>query len=198
MVLRRQVVALLYQRGAFTAASTELVAWALLLYAAGLVSFSIVEIISRAFYALHDTKTPVFLLVISMTLNLGFSLLFTSLFKNIGWMPHGGLALANSLATTFEMIGLLWVMRRRLKGLEGRAILQVVRQSVIAVLGMGAALWAWLVFTPSLPIPVIALGGVALGGGVYVLLLALMGVRELRMVWTLRKSLYQRIVPARK
>jgi hypothetical protein len=39
---------------------------------------------------------------------------------------------------------------------------------------------------------------VALGGGVYVLLLALMGVRELRMVWTLRKSLYQRIVPARK
>jgi putative peptidoglycan lipid II flippase len=198
MVLRRPVVALLYQRGEFTATSTELVAWALLWYAAGLVSFSIVEIISRAFYALHDTKTPVFLLVISMTLNLGFSLLFTTLFKNIGWMPHGGLALANSLATTIEMIGLLWVMRRRLKGLEGQAILQVVRQSLIAVLGMGAVLWAWLAFTPALPNPVIALGGVAVGGGVYVLLLALMGVRELRMVWTLRKSLLQRIVPARK
>ena len=198
MVLRTPVVALLYQRGEFTATSTELVAWALLWYAAGLVSFSIVEIISRAFYALHDTKTPVILLVISMTLNLGFSLLFTNLFKSIGWMPHGGLALANSLATTIEMIGLLWVMRRRLKGLEGQAILQAVGQSLIAVLGMGAALWAWLAFTPALPIPVIALGGVAVGGGVYVLLLALLGVRELRMVWTLRRSLYRRIVPVRK
>jgi putative peptidoglycan lipid II flippase len=133
-----------------------------------------------------------------MSLNIGFSLLFTNLFRSIGWMPHGGLALANSLATTFEMIGLLWVMHRRLKGLEGQLILQAVRQSLIAVLGMGAALWAWLAFTPSLPNPVIALGGVAVGGGVYVLLLALMGVRELRMVWMLRKSLYQRIVPARK
>ena len=63
---------------------------------------------------------------------------------------------------------------------------------------MGAALWAWLAFTPALPNSIVALGGVALGGGVYVLLLVLMGVRELRMVWTLRKSLYQRIVPARK
>jgi putative peptidoglycan lipid II flippase len=198
MVLRRSVVALLYQRGEFTAASTELVAWALLWYAAGLVSFSIVEIISRAFYALHDTKTPVILLVISMTLNLGFSLLFTNLFKSVGWMPHGGLALANSLATTVEMAGLLWVMRRRLKGLEGQVILQAVGQSVIAVLGMGAALWAWLALTPALPIPVIALGGVAVGGGVYLLLLILMGVRELRLVWSLRKTLFQRIVPVRK
>ena len=76
--------------------------------------------------------------------------------------------------------------------------MQAVRQSVIAVLGMGAALWAWLAFTPTLPAPVIALGGVALGGGVYLLLLVVMGVREVRMVWTLRKSLLQRIVPARK
>jgi putative peptidoglycan lipid II flippase len=198
MVLRRPLVALLYQRGEFTAASTELVAWALLWYAAGLAAFSVVEIISRAFYALHDTKTPVYLLVVSMTLNLVFSLLFTALFNRIGWMPHGGLALANSLATVIEMAGLLLLMRRRLKGLDGSAILQGAGQSVLAALGMGAALWAWLAFTPSLPNSIIALGGVALGGGVYLLLLVLMGVRELRLVWTLRKSLYQRIVPARK
>jgi putative peptidoglycan lipid II flippase len=198
MVLRRPLVALLYQRGEFTAASTELVAWALLWYAAGLTAFSIVEIISRAFYALHDTKTPVILLVVSMILNLVFSLLFTSLFNRIGWMPHGGLALANSLATVIEMTGLLVLMRRRLKGLDGQAILQGVGQSVMAALGMGAALWAWLAFTPGLPNSIVALGGVAVGGGVYLLLLVLMGVRELRMVWTLRKLLFQRIVPARK
>jgi putative peptidoglycan lipid II flippase len=198
MILRRPLVALLYQRGEFTAASTELVAWALLWYAAGLAAFSIVEIISRAFYALHDTKTPVILLVVSMTLNLIFSLLFTALFNRIGWMPHGGLALANSLATVVEMAGLLLLMRRRLKGLNGQAILQGVGQSVLAALGMAAALWAWLAFTPSLPNSIVALGGVLVGGGVYLLLLVLMGVRELRLVWTLRKSLYRNIVPARK
>jgi putative peptidoglycan lipid II flippase len=198
MVLRRPLVALLYQRGEFTAVSTELVAWALLWYAAGLAAFSIVEIISRAFYALHDTKTPVILLVVSMTLNLVFSLLFTALFNRIGWMPHGGLALANSLATVIEMIGLLALMRRRLKGLDGQALLQGVGQSSLAALGMGATLWAWLAFTPSLPNSIVALGGVSVGGGVYLLLLIWMGVRELRLVWTLRKTIYQRIVPARK
>ena len=34
----------------------------------------------------------------------------------IGWMPHGGLALANSLATALEMVGLWYFMRRRLAG----------------------------------------------------------------------------------
>jgi len=198
MVLRNPLVALIYQRGEFTAASTELVAWALLWYAAGLAAFSIVEIISRAFYALHDTKTPVILLVVSMTLNLLFSLLFTALFKSIGWMPHGGLALANSLATTIEMAGLLVLMRRRLKGLDGLAIIQGVVQSVLAAIGMGAVLWAWLAYTPGLPNSIVALGGVVLGGGVYGLLLVLMGVRELRLAWNLRKTIIQRIAPARK
>jgi putative peptidoglycan lipid II flippase len=198
MMLRGPLVALLYQRGEFTAASTELVAWALLWYAAGLAAFSIVEIISRAFYALHDTKTPVILLVVAMTLNLVFSLLFSALFKSIGWMPHGGLALANSLATTFEMIGLLAVMRHRLKGLDGPAILQGVVQSGIASLGMGATLWAWLTLTPSLSNSIVALGGVVVGGGVYFLLLILLGVRELRLAWNLRKAIFQRILPAHK
>ncbi len=58
ILLRQPVVALLYQRGEFGPESTAIVAWALLWYAAGLVGHSVVEIISRAFYALHDTKTP--------------------------------------------------------------------------------------------------------------------------------------------
>ena len=52
------------------AASTSLVAWALLWYACGLVGHGLVEIVSRAFYALHDTKTPVLVGVGAMSLNL--------------------------------------------------------------------------------------------------------------------------------
>ena len=77
VLLREPIIRLLYQGGRFDVRSTELVAWALLWYAAGLVGHCVVEIVSRAFYALHDTKTPVIVGVLAMSLNIGFSLLFT-------------------------------------------------------------------------------------------------------------------------
>jgi putative peptidoglycan lipid II flippase len=60
VMMRSEIVSLVFERIQFDASSTQMVAWALLWYGAGLVGHSIVEIISRAFYALHDTKTPVF------------------------------------------------------------------------------------------------------------------------------------------
>jgi len=68
MLLRKPIISLLYQRGAFDFNSTNLVAWALLWYSAGLVGHAIVEILSRAFYSLHDTKTPVVIGVVAMSL----------------------------------------------------------------------------------------------------------------------------------
>ena len=119
ILLRRAVVQMLFERGEFTERSTELVAWALLWYAAGLVGHSVMEVLARAFYALHDTKTPVLVGVAAMSLNVVFSFLFSDLFEKVGWMPHGGLALANSLATALEMVALLVLMRRRLDGIHG-------------------------------------------------------------------------------
>ncbi|RLD06256.1 MAG: hypothetical protein DRI32_02875, partial [Chloroflexi bacterium] len=116
IILRKPLVALLYQRGEFDARSTELVAWALLFYAVGLVGHSVMEILARAFYALHDTKTPVLVGIGAMSLNIVFSIAFAALFEQIGWMPHGGLALANSLATALEMVLLMILMRKRLSG----------------------------------------------------------------------------------
>lgn len=167
ILLRRPIVALIYQRQAFTAISTDLVAWALLWYAAGLVGHSVVEIVSRAFYALHDTKTPVLVGVGAMTLNLGFSIAFSALFTHLGWAPHGGLALANSLATFLEMIGLLVLMRRRLKGLEGGEIWQAVGQGGLAAMAMGLAVGVWLWLGAGLPNWLVALAGITLGGLVY-------------------------------
>ncbi len=80
VILRRPIVQLLYQRGQFDAYSTELVAWALLWYAAGLVGHSLVEILARAFYSLHDTKTPVFIGILAMSLNVVFSYFFAWIF----------------------------------------------------------------------------------------------------------------------
>jgi putative peptidoglycan lipid II flippase len=191
ILLREPLVTLLYQRGEFNERSTELVAWALLWFAVGLVSHSVVEILARAFYALHDTKTPVFIGILAMSLNVVFSFAFSSLFTRLGWMPHGGLALANSVATTLEMAGLLFLMRRKLKGLEGGRIVKGATKAVIAGMVMSLVLWVWLGATSDGPVWLIALGGIAIGALVYGIVVILIGVREAR---GLVKTLHQRAV----
>ena len=193
ILLRRPLVTLILQYKQFTANSTELVCWALLWYAAGLVFHSVVEIVSRAFYALHDTKTPVFVGVAAMSLNLGFSFLFTWLFGLIGWMPHGGLALANSLATALEMLGLLFFMRRRLGGLQLKMIGGGLLKAALATLAMSAAITAWLFLTSGHSNWLIALGGVAVGVLVYLAAVILLKVPELQML----KDLLLRILPGK-
>jgi putative peptidoglycan lipid II flippase len=180
IILRQPLIALLYQRGEFTALSTQLVAWALLWYAVGLVGHSVVEIMVRAFYAMHDTKTPVLIGILAMSLNVVFSLLFIVVFSRLELMPHGGLALANSLATMLEMIALLYFMRGRLKGLEGRKVLVGFGQAAMATFVMALVLVGWMNQMLDQPLWLVVIGGVALGAGVYGVMVLVMGVKEAR------------------
>ena len=167
ILLREPLIAMLYQRGEFDSHSTELVAWALLWYAAGLLGHSIMEILTRAFYAQHDTKTPVFIGTIAMGLNVVFSFTFAALFPKFDWAALGGLALANSLATALEAITLFIVMRKRLGGIEGTHIGRGLVQTAVGGLGMGLALAIWNQFGSGMNHWVAGLGGVVIGGGVY-------------------------------
>jgi putative peptidoglycan lipid II flippase len=176
MLLREPLTTLLQfdERGA------ELVSWALLWYAAGLVGHSLVEILARAFYSLHDTKTPVIVGAAAMGINILLSITFLALFARIGWAPHGGLALANSTATALEMFALLYLMRRRLDGLEGERILKGGLQSAAAAALMALALFVWLGLSSASPHWLVLLGGLALGGGVYSAIILGAGVPEAR------------------
>ncbi len=191
ILLRQPLIALLFQRRTFDAHSSELVAWALLWYAAGLIGHNVVEILSRAFYALHDTKTPVFVGVGAMTLNVIFSFVFSALFTQIGWLPHGGLALANSLATALEMTTLFILMRRRLKGLEGTNIWRGFAQAALGTLAMSLVVLFWTQIEGS--VWIIGLGGVVLGGCFYGFSLWAMKVPEL---FNLIKGITRRLKPA--
>jgi len=142
ILLREDIVRLLYQRGEFTETSTMLVSWALLWYGLGLVGHCIVEISSRAFYAQHDTKTPVLIGVAAMSLNLILSILFSRLFSWLGWLPHGGLALANSTATFLEALALLYFMRKRMNGLNQRFLFSGIVKAFVAVVVMGLCVFA--------------------------------------------------------
>lgn len=180
ILLRIPLVTTLYQRGQFTPYSTELVAWALLWYAAGLVGHCLVEVLARAFYALHDTKTPVVVGIGAMSLNVLLSFLLSSLFSRLGWMPHGGLALANSLATALEATALLILIRRRLNGIEGRRLLKGSMQASVSALGMALGLVAWLSLATQAPTWLVLLGGLLLGGMIYGVGLLILSVPEAR------------------
>ena len=168
ILLREPLVVALLQRGAFDARSSAATAWALLFYALGLASHAALEIITRAFYAAHDTRTPVGVGVAAMLANALLSVALIALFRQLGWAPHGGLALANTLATTAEMGVLLFLLHRRLgilsdahelTGALGR-ISAGCLVTALSLLGVNAAFAetpAWLQCGL----------GVVLGGGMY-------------------------------
>lgn len=180
--LRQPIIAMLFQYGKFDAHSTELVSVALLWYSAGLLGHALVEILSRAYYAMHDTRTPVFIGAAAMGLNAIFSFIFSAWFAQMGWMPHGGLALANSLATALEAVFLLLWLKRRLANIRIAPVGSAILQSTAAVLGMSLALAAWLYAAGSLPAWALAVAGVGLGGLAYGAILLLTGIPEARTV----------------
>ncbi len=186
LFLRRPLVALLFERGAFRASSTEAVAWALAFYALGLVGHAGVEILARAFYALHDTWTPVWVGGVAMGLNVALSLGLTVAFGQMGLPPHGGLALANSVATLLEMGGLLLLLRPRLGGLGGRALVLSVGRSLLAAAAMGVLLTLWQRALAGKGVWLIGVGGIAVGAVGYWLVARLARAEEARMLRTLR------------
>ena len=177
--LRVPLVRVLYERGSFDATSTQMVAWALLWYALGLTGHSLVEVLSRAFYAMHDTKTPVLVGVAAMTGNILLSFFFSRLFSQIGWLPLGGLALANTMATGVECLVLFAIMRRRLQGVGGK---QILRTGALALAGstvMGLVLFGWMTLSGDLNKFLVLSVGVMLGVLVYGVMLKLLKVPEL-------------------
>jgi putative peptidoglycan lipid II flippase len=173
---RVPLVRLLLERGEFTARSTGLTAYALAFYAFGLIGHSIIEIIARAFYALHDTRTPVAISLGGMALNAGLSLLLR------GSLGHAGLALANTVATLLEMALLVWLLARRLGGLPWAELGATTLRAGLAAAIMAAPL-GWLATRlghgPAIPIGVagLILGALFYGGAAF-----LLRMPELRMV----------------
>jgi len=106
------IIRILFQRGEFGEYSTGITASALSFYALGLFSFGGIKILVTAFYALQDTKTPVKVAAICLTINaaLNFILMFP--------LKVGGIALASAIAGTINFLALFYIMNKRLGGLN--------------------------------------------------------------------------------
>jgi putative peptidoglycan lipid II flippase len=188
VALGRPLVRLLFERGAFQAASTEAVAWALALYALGLIGHAGLEIVARAFYALHDTFTPVWVGGLAMGLNVALSLTLPRTFGRAGWPIHAGLALANSIATLLELVVLLVLIQRRMGGLEGQRTATAFLKSGLASLAMGAVLVGWQAAFADAGTLVLGGGGVVVGAMVYLGGALLLRMEELQAIATLARG----------
>jgi len=171
----------LFERGAFSAASTAMVTHALRFYAPGLIAMATVEIVTRVFYAFHDTRTPVAIAVVAMAANVVLAL------SLVGTLSYGGLALATSLSSVLEATALVALVQRQLPGLLDRAVLVSLARSGLAALLMGAAV---LGFSAALAAPLTSgafvvralalVGAVGVGGAVYLAASLLLHSEEAR------------------
>jgi len=188
-VLREPLIRLLFERGEFTALSTAMTAQALMFYAPGLFAIATTEIITRGFYALQDTRTPVLVGVTAVALNITLSILLS------GLMGLGGLALAYSVANTIETIVLLAIMRGRLGGMDGAHVLTSVLRIVVAaaIMGEGLALGVYaagdLLATGALALR-LALMTILIAAGalIYLSLTIWLGSEEITGLWRRRRG----------
>ncbi|MBA3874132.1 MAG: murein biosynthesis integral membrane protein MurJ, partial [Anaerolineae bacterium] len=117
IVLGAPFITLLFQRNSWTAEDTAGTAWALAFYAVGITGHASLEVLSRAFYALEDSRTPVLIGVMSLVGNILLSIVFIQFVGDPASLAHGpfaGLALANSLTTLLEAATLWFLLRRRI------------------------------------------------------------------------------------
>ncbi len=131
IILREPIVACLFQRGAFTYQDTQASAYALLWYTTGLWAFSGLKVINQAFFALKDTKTPLYVAILAVVINFIFGITLMS------YMAHGGLALATGIAAGVNVLTLYYILRKRLIAIDEIKALVSLGKILAASLLMG-------------------------------------------------------------
>jgi putative peptidoglycan lipid II flippase len=135
VALATPIVTLLFEHGSFTAEATTGTAAALVFYAPGLIGYSAVKLAVPAFYALRDSRTPVVVGAVSVAFNLALNLAL------VRWLGFRGLALGTAGSALFNASVLLWLLRRRLGGIDGRRLGLAFAKVALAAIVMAVAAW---------------------------------------------------------
>jgi putative peptidoglycan lipid II flippase len=141
MVLASPIVALIYEHGTFKAQDEFMVASSLFFYALGVVGYSVVKIALPSFYALRDARTPVIVSIVAIVANVALNIWLHTV------MGFRGLALGTALAATANAGLLLFLLSRRLDGIDGDRVLRSLLKIGAASAVMGAAAYfaeTWL------------------------------------------------------
>jgi putative peptidoglycan lipid II flippase len=179
-LLATPILSVLFQRGAFGAADTAATAAALSAYAAGLPAFVLIRVLAPAFFARHDTATPVKIAIGTMAANLGLTLVLMQ------FLAHVGIALATTIAGWINALTLLLLLIRRGHFRFDRRARRNLPRVGAAALGMGVVLALLQVaLAPALAGPAVlrvgALAGlVGAGLAAFALLALVFGIADWR------------------
>ena len=132
IVLAGPIASVFFQYGLFSERSAERTAGALVFFAIGLTGHIVVSVLTRAFYAMQDTRTPVLWAIIAVAINVPLMVWL------VGPMGIEGLALALSISALLEVVALLWALHRRIESVEEGQVLRSTGRSAVA--GGAAAL----------------------------------------------------------
>ncbi len=133
MVLAVPIIRFVFEHGKLvTAQDTRITALTMVMYCAGVFAWSMQAVVARGFYALQDTVTVAVsgtvMTVIFVFMNLGFI--------HTPWAHHpmapGGLALTTTIAATLYTFVLMWILRRRIGGIDGRRIARSIGKMFVA------------------------------------------------------------------
>lgn len=147
-VLSMPIIRLIYERGLFSAVSTEMTAFALIGYAVGLTGYAAVKVLSPAFYSLDDVKTPMMVSLVSVLVYPFAGYFLMQVFSGFYVTPespkglaHVGLTVATSVIALISVTLLMWRMRRRIRRIDGRNIFWAFVRIALASAVMSAVCW---------------------------------------------------------
>ena len=177
-VLSQPIIRLLFQHGRWGPLQTPVVAYCLAAFSAGLVFNGAMLMLNRGFFSLQENWIPT---VVALA-NLGLNIVLDTVFYRVGaW----GIPLATAVVNMFGTAALLFLMRRRIGGIEGRETLSVVIRVAMASAAVAAV--AYFVWEPldsalgrSIAAQTVSLTVALLAAtGVYLVACRLLRVREL-------------------
>ena len=181
IVLRRPIIALIYEHGGvFTPSDTERTAAVLAFYAIGLAGYSAVKVLAPAFYALGDARTPMSISLMMIAVN------FVMNWILVGILQERGLALSTSAVALLNFTLLYVMIRRRVGSIEDRRLAVTVGKILGASAAMAAACSAFTGLMGEAPGSSLGVKllhvvvGVGLGAAVFYVAASLLRVAELK------------------
>lgn len=133
IVLNEPIVRLLFKTGKFTEADVKITAYALAFYSLGVVGQSAVQVITRAYYSLQDTMTPVKVGGAMVLMNLILNLLFLK----VSNLAIGGIALSYTITSLLNFTILYLILAKKLEGLPTTILVSSTAKSLVSSLAMG-------------------------------------------------------------
>jgi putative peptidoglycan lipid II flippase len=130
IILRVPIINLIFQQGAFTYHSTLMTAQALLCYSLSIWAFGGINVLTRAFYAFEDAKTPVKIAIIALVANFLAGIILMHPLR------HAGLALASSISATVNVSLLAYFFHRKTAGIRWRELISSLCKMTLAVIPM--------------------------------------------------------------